>query len=115
MCLCWERRCAFELGEQRAFEQIGRPFPRALAHRLVAFADMRLHCASLNVRMRSASRVSAATSSTSTQAPLKPSTIASAGQPVRVETTGVRHAIASIAGRLKPSLLLAVSHTSQDA
>ena len=35
-----------------------------------------------------------------------------AGHPVRVETTGVPHAIASIAGRLKPSLVLAVSQTS---
>ena len=52
-------------------------------------------------------------SSTSTRNPFTPSSTKSAGPPMRVETTGARHAIASSAGRWKPSRRLAQSHASQ--
>src|SRR6267143_6952172 len=80
----------------------------------VAYAldDKIRHSASGSVSTHSSPRAKPFTSSTSTSTPFVPVLIASSGQPVAVETTGVLHAIASIAGRLKPSLRLAVIHTS---
>jgi len=77
-----------------------------------AHCDQPFHSSAESERIRSAPRASPSTSPTFTRMPFFPVSIASSGHPVLVETTGVRQAIASIAGRLNPSLRLAVIQTS---
>src|SRR5207247_11194113 len=77
-----------------------------------AFSERSRQSLSFRVRTHSSPLTRPSRSSSPTSTPFDPDFTASAGPPVRVDTTGVRQAIASIAGKLKPSLVLAVSHTS---